>query len=84
MCISVSGPQGPVVPAGPHQLPDLGRKKMCSGFMPHFFHSPALSSSRGQSSSPAKQVMAMSFTGMPRYSGEVRNSNDQGIICSLK
>ena len=54
MNISVSGPHGPVIPAGPHQLFSLGRKKIWSSLTPHLRQSSALSSSRGQSASPAK------------------------------
>src|SRR3989338_1953256 len=52
--ISVSGPQGPVFPAGPHQLSFLGKKKMRSFGMPKDCHDLADSSSLGASPSPLK------------------------------
>ena len=42
--------------------------------IPHSSQTFALLSSRGASSSPAKTVTASFSTGMPRYSGEVKNS----------
>src|SRR3989338_6172565 len=45
--ISVSGPQGPVFPAGPHQLSFLGKKKILSLGIPDDCHTLADSSSLG-------------------------------------
>ena len=47
MNISVSGPHGPVVPAGPHQLSSRGRRKMRSSGMPSDFQIATASSSAG-------------------------------------
>src|SRR3989338_5360976 len=45
--ISVSGPQGPVFPAGPHQLSFFGKKKILSLGIPDDCHTLADSSSLG-------------------------------------
>ena len=56
MNISVSGPHGPVVPAGPHQLSSRGSGKMWSSGRPCRFQRAIASSSRGMPSSPANTV----------------------------
>ena len=81
--ISVSGPQGPVVPAI-HQLFFFGRKKICPSFKPHSRHIFADSSSRGASASPSKTETASLFASSPRYSSDVKNSKLHLIDCSLK
>ena len=55
---SVSGPQGPTAPAGPHQLSSFPRKAILSLGMPSESQTSAASVSLGAFLSPLKQVMA--------------------------
>ena len=68
--ISVSGPQGPVFPAGPHQLSSLPRNFIF--LIPKSFQIFSDSLSFGIFSSPLKHVTEISFFLIPRFF--VRNS----------
>ena len=80
--ISVSGPQGPVCPAGPHQLHSLPYLKICSFLSPWLFHISTVSSSAGAISSPSNTVTANRSTGMFKYF--VRNSKLIEMASCLK
>src|SRR3989338_2587861 len=56
MNISVHGPQGPVIPAGPQKLSLFPSQYILSPGMPRFCHILADSPSFGASPSPAKTV----------------------------
>ena len=85
MNISVSGPQGPVWPAGPHQLSLRGRKWMRSPGCPTDLQTPAASSSGGTSSSPANTVTEQHVGGeaQPLRRGEELVA-DQAMASFLK
>ena len=59
--ISVSGPHGPVVPAGPHQLSFFGRKYIWSSGMPKDLQISADSSSLGAVSSFGDRIIPESL-----------------------
>src|SRR3989339_1507048 len=72
--ISVSGPHGPVCPAGPHQLSSLPKNAIRSFGMPSDSHTDAASSSFGILffGSPIKQLTANFSIGI--FNSLVRNS----------
>ena len=72
--ISVSGPHGPVFPAGPHQLSSMGRAKIRSRGMPSFCQIATESSSIGTFSLPSKTVTYSASGLNPRNEDDVRNS----------
>ena len=78
----MSGPQGPVSPAGTHQLSFLGRNAILSFFIPRESQMFAASSSFGASESPAKQETAKRYIGICNIF--VRNSKLQDIASFLK
>jgi len=68
----VSGPQGPVAPAGHHQLSFFPKYEIFS--TQWLFQILALSSSLGAFSSPSKTVTAIFLLSIPSQSLLVRNS----------
>ena len=82
--ISVSGPQGPVSPAGPHQLFFLGRYTIWEGSAPISTHRSWETVSRGASASPSKQVKDSFSLGMPSHFSSVKNSQLQAMDSFLK
>src|SRR3989338_9450922 len=75
--ISVSGPQGPVTPAGPHQLSFFGRKNILSFGIPSPSQIFSDSSSFGASLSPANTVTERLSLSNPSHFSDVRNSRLQ-------
>src|SRR3989339_2150880 len=77
--ISVSGPQGPVCPAGPHQLFSLGKKAIRSAGTPNDCQILAVSSSLGAVWSPINTDTANFFGSNPSHFLAVKNSQLHSI-----
>src|SRR3989344_2360233 len=77
--ISVSGPHGPVSPAGPHQFSSFSKNFIL--LIPKDFHIFSASISLGESLSPEKTETAILFLSSPNHFFEVKNSKLNSIAC---